>query len=84
MDLNAELSFTFVKPPQTIRAAINPLGEMPAKCTMVMSCKPHMLDRERSPISVTEQYDKFICNETHMFISATEVKHTWYYQDLVT
>jgi len=29
-----------------------------------MFCKPDMLERDRSPISVTEQYDKFICDET--------------------
>jgi hypothetical protein len=64
MDLNAALSFTFRKPPQTIRAAIKPLGVMLDKCIMVMFCRPQMLERERSPISVTEQYDKFICDET--------------------
>jgi hypothetical protein len=64
MDLNAALSFTFLKPPQTIRAAIKPLGVMPDKCIMVMFCRPQMLERERNPISVTKQYDKFICNET--------------------
>jgi hypothetical protein len=28
-----------------------------------------MLERERSPTSVTEQYDKFICNETYMVLA---------------
>ena len=69
MDLKAALSFTFVKPPQTIRAAIKPLGVIPDKCTMVMFCKPQMLEREGSPISVTEQYDKFICDEAEKLLA---------------
>ena len=46
-----------------MRAAIKPFGVIPAKCTMVMLCSPHMLERDRSPMSVTEQYDRFICHD---------------------
>jgi hypothetical protein len=41
---------------------------------MVMFCKPHMLESERSPMSVTEQYDKFICDETYVLSAQLKVK----------
>lgn len=70
-DLNDKCSFTFLRPPQTSRAAVRPSGVKPAKCKMVMFLKQLMLARDNSPTSVTEQYDKFICNQTRKIFSGT-------------
>ena len=70
-DLNDKCSFTFLRPPHTSRAAVRPSGVKPAKCKMVMFLRQLMLARDNSPTSVTEQYDKFICNQKRKIFSST-------------
>lgn len=61
IDLIDAWSFTFVSPPHAIREAVNPLELKPFKCKIVRLCRQLILASDKSPTSVTELYDKFIC-----------------------
>ena len=61
-------SFTFVSPPHARSAALNLLGVKPLTCNMVKLCRQLKLANVKSPTSVTELYDKFICKYTNKTI----------------
>lgn len=64
-DLMEAWSFTFVRPPHARSAALNPLGVKPLKCNIVKLCRQPKLANVKSPTSVTELYDKFICKNVN-------------------
>lgn len=82
-DLNDEWSFTFVKPPNASKAAARPVALSPFTCKMVIFCRQLMLDNDKSPTSVMEQYDKLIWKtEKHRLGTISNVITRWRKTDI--
>ena len=65
-DFNDEWSFIFLKPLHAHRTFFKPFGVGTLKCKIVMFCRQLMLASAKSPLSITEQYDKFIWKWTNL------------------